>query len=45
MLQITLDELDALSSWLSSKDAGFDDNDRETKRKILYENKNFLIPL
>lgn len=35
MLQITLDELDALSSWLSSKDAGFDDNDRETKQIIV----------
>lgn len=31
MLQITLDELDVFSSWLSTKDAGFDDNDRETK--------------
>lgn len=31
MLQITLDELDVFSSWLSIKDAGFDDTDRETK--------------
>uniref|UniRef100_A0A8R1I5A5 Uncharacterized protein n=1 Tax=Caenorhabditis japonica TaxID=281687 RepID=A0A8R1I5A5_CAEJA len=31
MLQITLDELDVFASWLSSKDAGFEDNDRETK--------------
>ena len=35
MLQITLDELDVFSSWLSTKDAGFDDNDRETKGKGL----------
>nr|A8XSW2.3 RecName: Full=WD repeat-containing protein 48 homolog [Caenorhabditis briggsae] len=31
MLQITLDELDVFSSWLTTKDAGFDDSDKETK--------------
>uniref|UniRef100_A0A1I7T2C9 Anaphase-promoting complex subunit 1 n=1 Tax=Caenorhabditis tropicalis TaxID=1561998 RepID=A0A1I7T2C9_9PELO len=31
MLQITLDELDVFSSWLSTRDAGFDSNDRESK--------------
>ncbi|CAI2347528.1 unnamed protein product [Caenorhabditis sp. 36 PRJEB53466] len=34
MLQITLEELDVFAAWLSSKDAGFEDNDRETKAFI-----------
>ncbi|CAI5445919.1 unnamed protein product [Caenorhabditis angaria] len=35
MLQITLDELDVFSAWLSSKDAGFEDPDR-TDTKVNY---------